>query len=141
MLRGLRESMTSRQLVPLALLVAVLLGGVAWWHLSVRPVPLLAAEARALLADHSVLGAWGSASRKYALYLAPEGAATYQEQGQAVTQGSWTLAQDGTVCLTFPAIPANCYGVGREGEALVWILPGSGRTYPFATRPGRIEGL
>jgi hypothetical protein len=133
--------MTPRQLVPMALLVALLLGGVAWWHFSVRPAPLPAAEARALLADHSVLGAWGSASRKYALYLAPDGAAIYQEQGQAVTQGSWSLADDGTVCLSFPAIPANCYGVGWEGATLAWILPGSGRTYPFATRPGRIEGL
>lgn len=141
MLKRLRHTLSGRQLVPLVVLVALLLGGVGWWHYSNRPSPLPAPEVRALLADHSLLGAWGSASRKYALFLGADDSAAYQEQGQPVTQGRWRIEADGTVCLTLEAMATNCYGVGRDGDLLVWILPGSGRTYPFATRPGRIEGL
>ncbi len=133
--------MTQRQMAPVALLVVLLLAGVAWWHFAVRPSALPAAEVKPLLADHTLLGAWGSSSRRYVLYLGPDGAATYREVELAAVNGSWRLEDDGTVCLVFDEMATNCYGVGREGESLVWILPGAGRTYPFTTQPGRIEGL
>ena len=141
MFQRLRYTLNRRQLLPVVVVVGLLLGAVGWWHYSARPVELTAEQIPPVLSDHSLLGAWGSSSRKYALYLAPDGAAVYQEQGQAVTQGTWLLEADGKVCLAFAGIATNCYGVGRADETLVWILPGSGRTYPFVTRPGRIEGL
>lgn len=141
MLKGMRQSIGKRHLAPVVVLVALLLAGVGWWYYTARPTPLAAAEVRPLLAEHSLLGAWGSASRKYALYLGGDGIAAYQEQGLPVTHGQWRIEGDGAVCLAFEGIATNCYHVGRDGELLVWILPGSGRTYPFATRPGRVEGL
>ncbi len=133
--------MTRRQLVPVALMVGLLLAGVAWWHFSVRPQALPAAEVRPLLADHTVIGAWGSSSRSYALYLGADGTAFYREMDLAAASGTWRLEDDGTVCLVFDEMATNCYGVGHEGKDLVWILPGAGRTYAFITKPGRLQGL
>ena len=36
-----------------------------------------------------------------------------------------------------PFSTPSCYRVRREGETLLWVAPGSGKSYPSTVLPGR----
>lgn len=135
-----RQAMGWQSLLPVVLLVLLGLGGVGLWHYLGQPSPLQAAEVRDLLSDKTAGGRWPNGST-YLLYFAPEGAAVYREPEKDRIEGGWRVADGGALCLAFPGQEESCYGVGRESGSLVWIQPGSGRTFAFNVEDGRSPAL
>ena len=140
MVARLRSAVAPQSLIPVALVVLLALGGVWLWHVMGRPTPLPAAEVRSELSGHTAGGRWPHGAH-YLLYFAPEGAAVYREPEKAVIEGSWRVADDGILCLSFPSQAEICYGVAREAGSLVWIQSGSGRTFSFSVAEGRDPAL
>lgn len=139
MVANLRRAMTWQSLTPVVVLVLVALAGAALWHYLQRPTPLPAAEVESLVKDKTAAGQWAQGAR-YLLYFAPDRAAFYREPEQEARQGTWRVDPAGALCVTLSNSEA-CYGVAREAGTLVWILPGSGRTYAFSLRDGRDPAL
>ena len=139
MVVNLRRAMDWRSLTPVVVLVLVALAGVGVWHYLQRPAPLPAAEVASLVQGKTAAGQWPQGTR-YLLYFAPERGVVYREAEQEARQGTWRVEPGGALCVALESGEA-CYGVARESGSLVWILPGSGRTYPFSLRDGRDPAL
>jgi len=140
MVRGLRQSIGWSSLTPVIVMVALALVGVAVWHYLVRPDPLPGAEVQTLLADHTARGMWAN-GRGYIIFFGGDGVALYGEADRETLSGSWAVDAAGEVCASFGGEDPYCYAMAREAGELVWILPGSNRTYPFTLTPGRDPAL
>jgi hypothetical protein len=140
MVARLRNAVGPQSLIPVVLVALLALGAVGLWHFMAQPTPLPAAEVRGQLSGNTAGGRWPNSSR-YLLYFDPDGAAVYREPDKAAIEGSWRVADDGMLCLAFPSQPETCYGVARESGSLVWIQPGSGRTFAFNLNEGRDPSL
>jgi len=136
----LRNAIGPQSLVSVVVLVLVVLGAVGIWHFMAQPAPLPAAEVRSQLSGNTAGGRWPNGTR-YLLYFGTDGAAAYREPEKETIEGSWRVADDGTLCLGFPSQPETCYGVARESGSLVWVQPGSGRTFAFNLKDGRDPAL
>ena len=140
MVARFRQAVGWGSLLPVVLVTLLAVVGVGLWHYLGQPTPLPAAEVQSLLSGKTAGGRWPGGSA-YLLYFAPEGAATYREPEKQAVEGSWRVADSGALCLVFPARPEACYGVARESGSLVWIQPGSGRTFAFNVKDGRDPAL
>lgn len=136
----IRQSVDWRSLRPVILLVALALIAVGAWHFLARPSRLPAGEVQGLLSEHTAKGAWPSGV-PYLIWFGPEGRSLHGGPERETAEGRWQVADDGRVCFALAGQEEACYGVGRESGSLVWILEGSGRTYPFALREGRDPAL
>jgi hypothetical protein len=139
MVASLRRTIDWRSLTPVVLVVLVLLGGVWVWHYLQQPEPLPAAEVESLLQDKTAVGKWPQGS-PYLAYFAPDRSLAYREPEREGQQGLWRVEANGALCLVLDTAEA-CYGVAREAGSLVWIQPGSGRTFAFSLREGRDPAL
>jgi hypothetical protein len=139
MVASLRRAMDWRSLTPVLLAVLVALGGVWIWNTLQRPEPLPAAEVESLLQDKTAVGKWPQGS-PYLLYFAPDRSLVYREPEKEAREGRWRVEANGALCLALGE-QEPCYGVAREAGSLVWIQPGSGRTFAFSLREGRDPAL
>lgn len=125
---------------PVILLVLLALAGVGLWHFLARPDPLPAAEVSALLQDRTAKGTWPN-GQPYMIWFGPEGRSLHGAPERPTAEGRWRVAEDGRACFALGGQEEICNGVARESGSYVWVLPGSGRTYPFAIREGRDPAL
>jgi len=140
MVARLQGSVRWRTLAPVVVVVALALAGVGVWHYLNRPSPLAAEELRALVSEHTAAGRWTN-GQPYLLYFAADGSALYREPEIATQQATWRIGEAAQLCVAVATKPESCQAVAREAGNLVWILPGSGRTYSFTLAPGRDPGL
>jgi hypothetical protein len=139
MVANLRSAMTWQSLTPVVVLVLVALAGVGLWHYLQRPTPLPAAEVESLVKGKTAAGQWAQGT-PYLLYFAPGKVAVYREAERELREGTWRVDPEGALCVALSSGEA-CYAVAREAGTLVWILPGSGRTYAFSLSDGRDPAL
>jgi len=136
----LQQSVRWKSLTPVVVLIALALGGVGLWHYLSRPAPLAAEELRGLMSDHTAAGRWTN-GQYYLLYFAPDGGALYREPEIETQTANWHIDEQDRVCVALVGKTESCQAVAREAGNLVWVLPGSGRTYSFTLAPGRDAGL
>ncbi len=140
MIKGMRQQVGWANMTPVVVMVALALVGVGTWFYMARPAPLPAGEVRELLADRTAAGAWPN-GQPYMIWFGPEGGSLHGGPGRPTAAGHWRVVEDGRVCFALEAQGETCFGVAREAGETVWILAGSGRTYPFALREGRDPAL
>ena len=58
-------------------------------------------------------------------------------KGDQPSEGRWWTTDDAYCSTWGPFSTPSCYRVRREGETLLWVAPGSGKSYPSTVLPGR----
>ncbi len=80
---------------------------------------------------------WGAALTPYRQYFGIDGGTIYVEKGGQPSEGRWWTTDDAYCSTWGPFSTPSCYRVHREGETLLWVVPGSGNIYPSTVLPGR----
>ena len=121
-----------------ARLVIILLVGLA--AAPAVAAEMTGAEIEAALAGNTTDGVWGEALTPYRQYFGANGGTTYVERGGQPSEGRWWKTDDAYCSTWGPFSTPSCYKLLREGETLLWVVPGSGKTYPSTVLPGhRLE--
>ena len=92
---------------------------------------------RAALTGNTVDGVSGEPGTPYRQYFDAGGATLYVEEGRRPSQGRWWATADAYCSSWPPSGAASCYGVRRDGDTIIWVVPGSGARYPSTLLPGR----
>ena len=92
---------------------------------------LTGAEVIALLSGNTAVGDWRGTP--YKQFFAEGGSTSYVEEGRPASAGRWkTDPETGDYCSWWERGGWSCYGVEREGDGYVWVVPGDdGYRGPF----------
>ncbi len=127
-------SVVNRRTAATTRLVILLLVGLA---AAPAAAEMTGAEIEAALAGNTTDGVWGAALTPYRQYFGIEGGTIYVEKGDQPSEGRWWTTDDAYCSTWGPFSTPSCYRVRREGETLLWVAPGSGKSYPSTVLPGR----
>lgn len=94
-----------------------------------EPERLSAAEIAEALSGNTVDGLWGST--RYRSYFAADGTTLYQPEGRAPDRGKWRAdAARDRYCSGWERSGWGCYDVYRDGDTIIWGIPGTDTRYP-----------
>ncbi len=128
-------SVVNRPIAAIAQLAILLFVGLA--AVPAVAAEMTGAEIEEALAGNTTDGVWGEASTPYRQYFGANGGTTFVERGRPPSEGRWWTTGDAYCSTWGPISTPSCYQVRREGETLLWVVPGSGKTYPSTVLPGR----
>ena len=94
-----------------------------------------AAEVEALLSGNTAVGDWrGTAYRQY---FSEGGTTTYLQEGGVPSQGRWKAdPASGDYCSWWERSGWSCYGIERDGDGYVWVVPDDSYRGPFRVVEG-----
>jgi len=118
----------------LALTLALLVAGDVGADVDERK--LNAQEIVQALTGNTVAGVWGKTP--YRSYFAPDGITIYQPEGGPPDRGKWRV--DGEAhrsCSHWERSGWSCYDLYRNGDTLIWEIPGEGTRYSSVLLAGR----
>jgi hypothetical protein len=110
-----------------AVLLSFALALLAGAHAAADPVKMTGAEIEAALTGHSVEGVWGSTH--YVSSFDAHGGTVYTAEGRAPSHGRWSVKGD-RYCSVWEQSGESCYDLERDGDTIIWIVPGTGKRYP-----------
>jgi hypothetical protein len=87
----------------------------------------------AALAGNTVHGMWGK--REYWSWFAPNGGTTYVTKGAPPEHGRWRASAT-QYCSTWPGSGESCYELLRDGDTIIWVMPGTGERRQSTLLPG-----
>lgn len=97
---------------------------------------LSAPEIADALTGHTVDGLWGGTA--YRSYFDATGLTIYQPRGRQPERGRWRVdAAKDQYCSWWERSGWSCYEVNREGDTIIWVVPGDDRRYPSTLLEGR----
>jgi hypothetical protein len=108
----------------LPLILTLLLAGAS---AAADPVKMTGAEIAAALTGHSVEGVWGSTP--YVSSFDAHGGTVYTAEGRAPSHGRWSVKGD-QYCSVWEQSGEACYGLERDGDTIIWVVPETGSRYP-----------
>ena len=117
-----------------ALLAAALplLGAATMGHAEERAMS--GADIESALTGNSVHGVWGKT--EYRSYFAPNGTTTYAAKGATHEDvGRWRVKGD-QYCSTWRDAE-SCYDLHRDGDSIIWLIPGTDSRYPSTLEQGK----
>ena len=120
-----------------AIIAAFAALGIASISVQAKETRLTAAEIETAISGNSVKGQFRGDS--YKQYFDPDGSAIYSWLGsQPTLRGKWRVdeAKD-QYCSSFPQWGSACYEIYRDGDALIWVVPGSGQRLPAELLSGK----
>lgn len=90
-----------------------------------EPERLTGAEIAAVLTGNTVDGLWGGTP--YRSYFDASGLTLYRPEGRPAERGRWRADQERDLyCSHWERSGWSCYEIYREGETIIWALPGGG---------------
>lgn len=97
---------------------------------------LTGADVLALLGGNTAIGDWRGTP--YKQFFAEGGSTSYVEEGAPPSPGRWKSdPETGNYCSWWERGGWSCYGIEREGDGYVWVVPGGdGYRGPFKVVPG-----
>ena len=96
------------------------------------PVKMTGPEIATTLTGHSVEGVWGST--RYVSSFDAHGGTVYTAEGRAPSHGRWSVKGD-QYCSVWEQSGESCYDLERDGDTIIWIVPGTGARYPSRLQP------
>lgn len=120
-----------KQFLRLALVLLLLVPASAW----AEPERLTGAEIAAALTGNTVDGLWGGTP--YRSYFDAGGFTLYQPAGQPAERGQWRADQERDLyCSHWERSGWSCYEIYRDGDTIIWALPGGGTRTPSTLLQG-----
>jgi hypothetical protein len=97
---------------------------------------LSAAEIKDKLIGNTIQGLW--AGRPYRQFFDGSGRTIYVEDGRQPSMGRWKAdAEKDYYCSSWQSSRSACYEVLDGGpDAIIWVLPGSGKKFPATVLQG-----
>ena len=112
-----------RPALPFAIALALLAGTPA----AADPVKMSGAEIAATLTGRSVEGVWGAT--RYVSSFDAHGGTVYTAEGRPSAHGRWSVKGD-RYCSVWEQSGEACYGLERDGDTIIWVVPETGSRYP-----------
>lgn len=97
---------------------------------------LNAREIAEALTGNTVEGLWGQTP--YRSYFGDNGITLYKPQGRAIDRGRWKVDKTShQYCSWWERSGWSCYDLYREGDSIIWGIPGTSTRYPSALLEGK----
>ena len=98
-------------------------------------MPMSGSDIAAALTGNSVHGFWGDT--EYYSYFDANGETIYTTKSGA-DKGTWR-ASDSQYCSVWAGSGEDCYTLLRDGEKIIWLVPGSDKRYDSTLIKGKAE--
>lgn len=100
------------------------------------PRKLKAPEIAEALTGNTVEGIWGQTP--YRSYFDGNGVTLYKPQGRSADAGRWKVDKTRhQYCSWWERSGWSCYDLYRDGDSIIWGIPGTSTRYPSALLKGK----
>ncbi len=86
---------------------------------------------------NTVQGFWGET--EYRSYFDPDGTTIYATRGREDI-GTWRVKGD-QYCSVWAGSGEDCYDLLRDGDQIIWLVPGTDKRYPSTLVEGKALGF
>jgi hypothetical protein len=96
--------------------------------------PMTGPEIGEAFTGNTVRGIWNGT--EYLSYFDANGSTTYVPKGGKQDVGTWRVKGD-QYCSTWGSTE-DCYDLRRDGDQIIWLVPGTDKRYPSTLLKGKV---